>query len=124
MVIGICGATFGFMFGTFSKHYESTMELLRFTCMILNFGAGLFASVGPRAGNYMVRLLSWVSPQRYGCELLMRAMMQGNGIAEDLALKHFGYTYGYAKCFTFLGCFFILTFFAGMLSLVLRSRFI
>ena len=62
MVIGICGATFGFMFGTFSKHYESTMELLRFTCMILNFGAGLFASVGPRAGNYMVRLLSWVSP--------------------------------------------------------------
>jgi hypothetical protein len=61
MFIGTCGATFGFMFGTFSKHYESTMELLRFVCMVLNFGAGLFASVG-KSASYTVRFLSWISP--------------------------------------------------------------
>jgi len=51
-------------------------------------------------------------------------MLQGNGEAETLALDHFGYTYGYAKCLVYLACFFIAAFFAGMLCLHLRARYI
>lgn len=123
LIMGICGATFGFMFGTFSKRYESTMELLRFCCMVLNFGAGLFASVG-KSASYTVRFLSWISPQRYGCELILRAMLNGNGVAETLALEHFGYIYGSERCFIFLACFIVLAFFAGMICLILRARYI
>ena len=65
--------------------------------MMFNIGAGFLANTN--SGN-LVKFLSWVSPQHYGMELIMRRLLDGrNKIASNEILVFFGYDRGQSLCY-------------------------
>ena len=66
-----CGCYFGLMVGAMLDIPEVALGLGNLYAMIAGFGAGLFANTGDGA-NWFITFLSWISPLRYGCEILMR----------------------------------------------------
>ena len=69
--VAVCGNFFGLMMGAAFDIPEVALGLANLYAMISGFGAGLFANTGDGA-NWFVTFLSWISPLRYGCEILMR----------------------------------------------------
>ena len=87
---------------------------------MLNFGGGMIANVGSGA-NFFIRFLGYVSPVRYGCELLMCTIMKGMPIL-PLARKTFGYEFEHSTCLYCLGGFFLFSFIAGWIMIIARSK--
>lgn len=61
-------------------------------------GAGFFANAASGA-NWFITFLSYISPLNYGCELMMRRILEGRGPkAVNGVLDQFGYTRGDVVC--------------------------
>jgi hypothetical protein len=78
------------------------------------------ANVGSGA-NWFVRFLGYVSPFRYGCELLMNTAMKGMFVL-PLARYEFGYGFDNSTCLLAIGAFFLFSFIVGWIMIVLRSK--
>jgi hypothetical protein len=44
--------------------------------ILFSFGAGMYANTG-KSANILVKLMSWLSPLHYSCELLLRRLFDG-----------------------------------------------
>jgi len=92
------GCYFGLIFGIMCRDPIMAQNLLNAAITILNFGAGLLANTGSGA-NWLIKFISWISPVRYGAELVMRRVLAGEpSWFADTALNYLGYTYGYETC--------------------------
>ena len=92
------GCYFGLIFGIVCRDVIMAQNLINAAIMILNFGAGLLANTGTGA-NWLIRFISWISPVRYGAELVMRRVLAGEpSWFADPALTYLGYTLGTPKC--------------------------
>ena len=127
------GQALGLFFGSVTSNAEVAMGIANLFAMIAGFGAGCFSNTGSDA-NPVITFLSWVSPLRYGCELLMREVTKkfdvvaqpvivfGGKTEQELILEQFGYTYGNAVCYLFLTGFILFFFFFGWFMLWARNR--
>ena len=118
--VAYCGNFLGLMFGCLTNNAEAALGTANLFVMMSGFGAGLFANTGSGA-NWFVTFLSWISPLRYGCEIIMRQVTKGRQ-AQDAILESFGYTYGDKLCYGYLCGFLAFCFFFGWFMLWIRNR--
>ena len=117
---GYSGAFMGYLIGAIFDNAEVALGIGNLFAMIAGFGAGLFANTGAGA-NWFIRFLSWISPLRYGCEIIFRQVTTGRP-GQDQILLIFGYTYGDLICYLSLLAFILATFGGGWLILYCKHR--
>ena len=70
------GGFWGFTFGTLMKNEVAATQLNMLFLIMFSFGAGFYANTG--AGqNFVVQLISYISPMRYSTELIMSRVVAG-----------------------------------------------
>lgn len=117
---GICyaGCFFGLTFGIFCRDPIMAQNLLNAAITMLNFGAGLLANTS-KGANPLIRFISWISPVRYGTEIVMRRVLAGEpSWFQDSTLDYLGYTYGYETCALVLLLMIIVIFIVGWVAIV------
>ena len=72
----IAGSIFGFTLGTFCDNEMAGTMSNSLMIQIFTFGAGFYANTGTGM-NFLVRIITYVSPMRYTSELLMRRVLEG-----------------------------------------------
>ena len=120
LLTALCGGFFGFTFGTFFDNEVAATQLVTLFLIMFTFGAGVFANTGDSA-NFIVKILTYISPMRYSTELLFRKIIAEKEGGE-LVLAHLGYTWGNSTCFLLLITWIIVCFFVGWISLLYRTR--
>ena len=73
-LVALCGLSFGFTMGTLMNDIQTVTPVITFFMLIFGMGGGLLASIGPGT-NIIIRFLSWISPFRYGSELILRCIL-------------------------------------------------
>ena len=117
----ISGSSFGFMIGCICDDEQAAINVLSFFVILFDFGAGALTNLGN--ANWFCKMLGVVSPLRYSCELLMRALLRGNpGEVQDFVLDFYSYNYGETRCYLMLAAFTVLYFFVAWLVLTLKAR--
>lgn len=77
----------------------------------------MYANTGTSA-NIIVKLMSWLSPLHYSCELLLRRLFEGkNKEFTDKVLINLGYTNGVEICVYTLITFYIVYLVIGLAAL-------
>jgi ABC-type uncharacterized transport system permease subunit len=74
--LGYCGVFLGLIFGTFFRDLVKAIALITPVVSILNLGAGLYANLGSQT-NPLVTFITWISPMRYGTEVVFRRAIAG-----------------------------------------------
>jgi hypothetical protein len=94
-LIAHCGIAFGFAMGTIMSNIQSVSIVVTFFMLLFGMGGGLLASIGPNT-NFIIRFLSWVSPFRYGSELILRCVLTGIEPpgTEEFILNAINFNYG------------------------------
>ena len=90
------GSLWGYSFGSF---FSSEMIALQFNLVFIilfNLGAGQSKNIGSNS-NYFAKFVMTVSPIRYGTEMLMMRLMEGNP-AKAGVLHSLGFDNGEESC--------------------------
>ena len=118
-----CGSQYGFTMGTIFSDCMMAVNANHLSILLLTFGGGLAANIGQNS-NLLVRALSYVAPQRYAGELMMREVLQNNAIFVKIQiLNFFGYTAGEEYCVKYLIGFFFFMFFLGWLTMIYKTHY-
>ena len=116
------GCFFGLTFGIFCRDPIMAQQLLNAAITILNFGAGALANTGQGA-NPIIRFISWISPVRYGSEIVFRRIIAGEPAwFQTRALDYLGYTYGYTTCIQVIIGMTIFVFLVGWAAICFQFR--
>lgn len=115
-----CGFSFGMMLGTLFKDQNTAISANLLFAMIFSFGGGMYANTGAGA-NPLIRAISYVSPIRYGSELLFQEILKGKAGA-NAVLEYLGYTWGATTCFLALLGFTMFCLLAGWGILTFKYR--
>ncbi len=69
----------------------------QFFVIVFNMGAGFLTNTSSD-GGLLARILSYISPLHYSCELLLRRILAGRKpeAVNEYILNYFGYTHGSA----------------------------
>jgi len=86
------GSTWGYSFGSFFSNEMIALQWNLVFIILFNLGAGQQRSISSST-NYFASFISKVSPIRYGTEMLMSRLMEGN-MAKGGVMASFGYTNG------------------------------
>ena len=86
------GSIWGFSFGSFFSNEMIALQWNLVCIILFNLGAGQQRSIGSST-NYFASFISKVSPIRYGTEMLMSRLMEGN-MAKGGVMASLGYTNG------------------------------
>lgn len=76
LLLALIGSAMGLTVGAVIPSPISALVINQSVILIFSFGAGLYANTGTSA-NILVKLISWLSPLHYGCELLLRLLLKG-----------------------------------------------
>ena len=76
LLTAFAGGFWGFMFGSIMKSEVMATQLNMLALIVFSFGGGFYANTGD-GQNYIVQLISYVSPIRYSTELLLRRVVAG-----------------------------------------------
>jgi len=114
VLLALVGITLGFLVGTFIKKDTSAILVLTAVIITMGLGGGVFVKVTSES-NLFIKCITWVSPMRYGNEMLLRTMVFDRDIMSPLFDYLIGYSYGIPVCAmalsTFAFVFFMLTYF-------------
>lgn len=88
----LLGSLWGFTLGSFFKSEATALQVNLIFVLLFNSGAGHTSNIG-KGVNYFAKLVSTISPIRYGTEMLMQRIIEGSA-AEKFVLNHLGYTNG------------------------------
>ena len=120
LLTATCGFSFGMMLGTIFTNQNTAISANLLFAMLFSFGGGMYANTGDGA-NPLIRAISYVSPIRYGSELLFQLIVK-NKPGNEFVLEYFGYTWGTTTCFMALLGFTILSFITGWGILIFKYR--
>ena len=123
-LMGICGMNFGLMLGTFLGNPDSALIINSSIMSLFGMGAGIIVHTGgenPAGFLWFNRGLMYLSPWRYGCELVLRCMLSGVVGGEKL-LESLSYTFGSKVCTVVLAAYALLYLSIGWSVLLYRSR--
>ena len=114
------GALWGFTLGTF---FRDNMKALSFNFVFLNiFNMGAGASVNISSGvGWVPWLISYISPIRYGTEMLISRVLQNKPYAKPVMIS-LGYTLGDEKCLMAAAIISVILFFTGWLNLIRTNQ--
>ena len=120
MLSAISGAFWGYSLGTFIEVDTTATQVNMLGIMMFSFGAGIYVNTATGA-NVVVLILSYISPMRYSCELLMRRILTGK-MGGDYVLDIFGFDWGSDYCIWILLEWTLFYFVVGWLVLVWKTR--
>jgi ABC-type transport system involved in multi-copper enzyme maturation permease subunit len=120
LLTATCGFSFGMMLGTIFSNQNTAISANLLFAMIFSFGGGMYANTGEEA-NPLIKAISYVSPIRYGSELLFQLIIKEKP-GKELILDYFGYTWGTTTCFMALLGFTICSLLAGWGILTFKYR--
>ena len=116
----LAGSLFGFMLGTIFESEVVATQVNGLFIIAATFGAGFFANTGEGA-NFVVEMLTYVSPLRYSTELFNRKVYEGKR-GGDIVLERFGFTWGRDTCLLMLQLWCVTVFFIGLISIRWKTR--
>ena len=116
----LAGSLFGFMLGTFLDNEVVGTQVNSLFIIFFTFGAGFFANAGDNA-NFVVEMLSYVSPLRYSTEIFTRKVYEGK-LGGNFVMEQFGYTWGRETCMLMLQLWIVSVFFIGLFSIRWKTR--
>lgn len=117
----LLGSLWGFTFGTFFRSEATALQFNLVFLLLFNSGAGHTSNLG-KGVNYFAKLISTLSPVRYGTEMLMTQIVKGNP-AEPFILNHLGYTTGNGTCVLAMVILGLIIFFVGWANMLRTNRF-
>ena len=114
ILLALVGITLGFLIGTYVKKDTSAILVLTAVIITMGLGGGVFVKVTSDS-NLFIKCITWISPMRYGNEMLLRTMLFEKEIMSPLFDYLIGYSYGIPICAISLSAysfgFFMLTYF-------------
>jgi hypothetical protein len=96
------------------------LVLLSGFMMILSLGGGMMLVIKPESPWY-IQALAFVSPFRYGNELMLNVLLEGSPV-KDRVLGELNFNWGMSRCFSILAAGTLINFLVGWLILVIKSR--
>ena len=121
ILLATVGITLGFLVGTFIKKDTSAILVLTAVIITMGLGAGVFVKV-TSTSNLFIKCMTWISPMRYGNELLLRTMVYDRDLMSPLFDYLMQFSYGIPICVVSLSCFAFAFFMATYFILLHRSR--
>jgi hypothetical protein len=73
-LIGYVGCALGLSIGALFPTGTSAISINTLVLLVFSFGAGMYANTSS-AANFVVKALSFVSPLKYGGELILRSLL-------------------------------------------------
>jgi hypothetical protein len=61
--------------GTLMNDPNTVATVITSLMFLFGMGGGILAHIGPGT-NFLIRFLSWISPFRYGTELILRCILK------------------------------------------------
>jgi hypothetical protein len=119
-LVAFVGSAFGMMLGCLLTDGMSAILVNNVFVILFSLGGGLLINVN---SSFVAKFLGWVSPFKYGSELILRRLLDGqNSDASDEVLNFLGYQVGSATCIwtlimMYLGCIGV-----GLVALVFRAK--
>jgi hypothetical protein len=121
-LIALVGSALGLTVGALFPNPFTALNVNQMIIIIFTFGGGLYVNTGAGA-NILVRVISWISPLKYGCEMLLRKFLEGKPeIWVDHVLDDLGFTKGYAACVFILLTFYLLYLILGLGAMYRLAR--
>ena len=120
MLCAISGAFWGYALGTFVEADSTATSANMLSIMFFCYGAGIYVNMATGA-NAVVRTLSYISPIRYSCELLLRRVVAGK-LGGEKVLEAFGFEWGSDYCMMMLMLWTLLCFITGWIVIVWKTR--
>lgn len=75
-LVAFVGSALGLSLGALFPNPFTAVNMNTVIIIFFTFGAGFYANTSSTA-NFLVRIISWVSPLKYGCEMLFRQLLIG-----------------------------------------------
>ena len=104
ILLALVGITLGFLIGTYVKKDTSAILVLTAVIITMGLGGGVFVKVTSDS-NLFIKCITWISPMRYGNEMLLRTMLFEKEIMSPLFDYLIGYSYGIPICAISLSAF-------------------
>lgn len=120
ILLALVGITLGFLIGTYVKKDTSAILVLTAVIITMGLGAGVFVKVTPDS-NWFIKGMTWISPMRYGNELLLRTMVFDTPIMSPIFTWIVGYDYGIPMCAVALSAFSFVFFMMTYMILLYRA---
>jgi hypothetical protein len=123
-LLGVCGMNFGLMLSTFLGNPDTALVVNSAIMSLFGMGAGIVVHTGgDQTAGFMWfnHGLMYLSPWRYGCELVLRCMLSDVKHGE-LLLENLSYTFGSKVCALALAGYALLYMLIGWAVLLYRSR--
>lgn len=119
-LVAFVGSAFGMMLGCLLTDGSNAILVNSGCIMLFTLGGGLFANIN---SSFVAEFLGWVSPLKYGSELILRRLLDGQNLdASDEVLSVIGYTAGGATCVWILIMMYIGCVSVGLVALVFRAK--
>ena len=120
MLCAISGAFWGYALGTLVEADSTATSANMLSIMVFCYGAGIYANTAAGA-NLVVQILSYISPIRYSCELLLRRVLAGK-LGGEQVLEAFGFEWGSDHCMMMLVLWTLFCFIIGWIVIVWKTR--
>ena len=114
------GGFWGFSFGSLCKNEVTATQLNMLFLIMFSFGGGFYANTGDQV-NFVVQIITYISPMRYTTELLLNRVLAGKQ-GGDFLLELLGFTWGNSLCVMLLLNFIFVCFAGGWLILLYKTR--
>ena len=122
----MAGSQTGIAFGSIFDKFDDGFRYMQILIIAFLMSSGVFANLNKdnmTGGDWFVYYLSYLSPTRYGCELMMIRELAGkNPFLSEVILSFLGYTWREWKCYSYLIIYYFVMFFIGWAVLLWRSR--
>lgn len=120
--INLVGCTLGYMFGVAFNLDEAARQLSSLAIIFFHVVSGAFATVASFPG--FIRILSYISPNRYSVEIFFRIFLKNNKNQKeiDYAFDKYGYNFGLLTCHLALVGFMIFFFLMAWLIINRKNK--
>lgn len=116
------GCAVGIFWGTiFTTEVDSLNSSL---ILILMFALGAGKFINLRNKSWILKFLSFISPMKYGTELILRVVLKGRNDEAMFLLNHLGLNEGQWHCEKMILLFSILFFMIGWAVMVYKARYL
>lgn len=122
-LVCLTGMTTGITFGSIFDKFDDGFRWMQILVIAFLMSSGIFANVSKGGGSAFVYYLQFVSPTRYGVELMMKQELLGrNPLVNKTLLNYLGFDWSQWRLYSFLVAYCVFMFFVGYLVLLYKSR--
>jgi hypothetical protein len=120
LLLNIQAVALAYLAGVSRDDEDSARLFITFYAMVAMLGCGILSNL---TSGWFVKLIGYISPMRYGCEIIVRRFLDGvDKEVVDYLLDTLGYTYGEKICFLALTAYIVVFFFLALIVINIRNR--